>query len=277
MQVVFTDGLGNEMFQYALYLALHHKKPNLKINTGIISRGIIHNGFELCDDFEIERNNLKIVDGGWFGGGLTIFAIRYLKNLCCYLEDVNVFSSAVFSTRKPIINGYWQNEQYFSCISDEVRRAFTFRNVDEFNLSIGKEMASCQSVSLHIRRGDYLKDPQYHVCTEQYYIQAISYMKGHVNNPLFYVFSDDLEWSEQFMERQGVVYKMMRHNRRKDSYKDMFLMTQCCHNILANSSFSWWGAWLGRQEDRIVVSPSVWNRRNKGIHPQLDRWIKINV
>lgn len=276
MQVIFTDGLGNQMFQYAFYLSMlaHGYKP--KLNIGIITRNIVHNGFELCDDFNINRNELQITDGCWFGGGITIFVLRYLKFLC-YTEKIDLFDVKVFQTKKPIVSGYWQNVEYFKNISEEVRRAFTFRNIDEENIRISKEMSQIDSVSLHIRRGDYLKYPQYQICTPSYYQRAIAYIKEKLNNPVFYVFSDDLEWSHDFMDNQGVEYKIINLNRGKDSYKDMYLMSCCHHNIIANSSFSWWGAWLNNYDDKIVICPSTWNLKYEKFHPQLDEWIKINT
>lgn len=275
MQIIFTDGLGNQMFQYALYLAMCKRECKPMLNIGIITRNVVHNGFELCEDFDIDRNKLKVLNGGWLGGGITILILRYLKFLC-YTEILGEYQSAVFQTRKPIINGYWQDIRYFEDIQDEVRRAFTFRNIDEKNFLIGEEMENTNSVSLHIRRGDYLKYPQYQVCTESYYKKAISYIKEKINNPIFYVFSDDLEWSDKFMAEQDVEYNLVSLNRGRDSYKDMYLMTRCHYNIIANSSFSWWGAWLNNNEGKIVVCPLKWNLKNKNSHPQLNEWIKID-
>jgi len=276
MQIVFTDGLGNEMFQYVLYLAMKHHGRNPSINTGIISRNIIHNGFELCNDFEIDRKSLNIVDGGKFGGGLTIFAVRYLKRVCCEIEDITKYNPDIFKTRKPLVYGYWQDMRYFKGIEGEIRESFTFRNIDRRNTEHGKEMHSCQSVSLHIRRGDYLKSTGLHICTPSYYDCAINYVEEHVPNPVFYVFSDDLEWSDNFMRERNVAYKLVDYNRGRDSYKDMYLMTQCHHNIIANSSFSWWGAWLGEQRDKIVVCPNEWIR---GIQkdPCPLNWVRANT
>ena len=275
MQIVFTDGLGNEMFQYALYLAMKQYGRNPSINTSIISRKIVHNGFELCDDFEIDQNCLNIVDGGKVGGGFTILAIRHLWRIFCYREKITTYDPAVFKTRKPLISGYWQDERYFENVQEDVRNAFVFRNIDNRNILLGKEMSACDSVSLHIRRGDYLKFPNLLVCTPSYYNRAIDYIKEHVKNPVFYVFSDDLDWSEQFMKKQSVEFHMVGHNRGKDSYKDMYLMTCCRHNIIANSSFSWWGAWLGKRGGKIVVRPSEWIK-GKSKDPCPANWVKVD-
>ena len=275
MQVVFTDGLGHEMFQYAMYLALKHRGFNPSINIGIISRNIVHNGFEICEDFEIDRNELNIVDGGKFWGGLTVFVTRHLRRCCCETEKNNQYFPGVFKTKKPIVYGYWQDERYFAGVEDEIRRAFTFRNIDRDNLAIGIKMSSINSVSIHIRRGDYLKYPNLQVCSPSYYRRAINYIQEHVESPFFYVFSDDLEWSDRFMKQLGVDYCLVDNNRGKNSYKDMYLMTCCHHNIIANSSFSWWGAWLGNQKGKIVVCPSEWIK-GKYKDPCPPSWIRVN-
>ena len=276
MQIIFTDGLGNQMFQYALYLALRHRGRNSKINTGIITRNIIHNGFELCDVFNIEREKLSFAWTGSFVGGVTIFIYRYLGKLLCYKQNIDEFSDEVFSTRKPFLTGFWQDVRYFNEVQQEVREAFGFRGLDAENLQIAKDMQSCESVSLHIRRGDYLKNANYQVCTPEYYKGAIDRIKGQVDTPLFYIFSDDLQWSEDFVKSLGIRYKLVGLNRGKNSYKDMYLMTQCHHNIIANSSFSWWGAWLGNQPAKIVVCPNIWLHGHK-MDPCPEVWTRIII
>ena len=123
-------------------------------------------------------------------------------------------------------------------------------------------MQSCNSVSIHIRRGDYLNIPNYCVCDEGYYRHAIKHICENVDKPVFYVFSNEPDWCESFMQQFGVVFKIINWNQRGDSYQDMYLMTQCKHNIIANSTFSWWGAWLNSQSDKIVVTPRAWFKNN---------------
>ncbi len=275
MQIVFTDGLGNQMFQYALFLAMKSRGHNPKINTGIINRNIVHNGFELCDVFNINKDDLHFTMQGHFAGGITIFINRYLK-LLYYQQNVEMYSDGVFHTHRPFIFGYWQDIRYFEQIQDEIHDAFSFRNIDKTNIKISNELERCNSISLHIRRGDYLKYTQYQICTPLYYKHAIDYIKEKIADPIFYVFSDDLDWSEQFMREMNVSYKIISQNRGRDSYKDMYLMTCCHHNIIANSSFSWWGAWLGKHPRKIVICPNEWVK-GYNISPCLDNWVKIQT
>lgn len=275
MQIVFTDGLGNQMFQYALYLEMCYRGRKPKINIGIITRNIVHNGFELCNDFEIDKKSLPLSMIGKFAGAFTIIVDRYFKAFS-YHQDIDNFSDEVFNTRKPFVYGYWQDCRYFRNVENVVRKSFTFRNIDKVNFRISEEMKQCNSVSLHIRRGDYLKYAQYQVCTPEYYEKAINIIKEQVEKPIFYIFSDDLIWSEEFLRNKGVKYVLVSNNRGKDSYKDMYLMSQCRHNIIANSSFSWWGAWLNEFETKIVLCPKMWLSNHK-INPCPDNWIKISL
>ena len=262
--VIVTDGLGNQMFQYALYLAMRAKGRRPLLSTSIISRCMMHNGFELCHDFGIDRTTLPIIDGGRMMGRVIRRITRQMKGMC-YIEDETTFSEAVFTTRKLLVYGFWQNIRYFQDIESEVLQAFSFHHIDKYNRQLAHDMSTSDSVSIHIRRGDYLKYPEYAVCTPKYYQCAIASIQQRIATPKFNSFSDDWEWSERFMSQQGVVYKVIAHNRGADSYKDMFLMTQCRHNILANSSFSWWGAWLGEQQGRIVICPATWNLKSEKI------------
>ncbi len=274
MQIIFTDGLGNEMFQYALFLAMRKRGRHPSINIRMISVHKSHYGFELCDDFHIDRDSLPVVPDGRIIGKLTPRVLKRRLRLLVYIEDVEVFNPKVFRTRKPFVQGYWQDERYFSDVRDEVRQAFRFRGIDERNLALGQEMEKRESVSIHIRRGDYLKYPVFQVCDPPYFKRAIEYIIRKVEDPFFYVFSDDLEWSADFMKDTGVDYQIVDHNRGRDSYKDMYLMTKCHHNILSNSSFSWWGAWLGDYRDKIVVRPIEWMKGYKK-DPCPAEWIRV--
>ena len=197
-----------------------------------------------------------------------------------YKENETRFCDDVFSTHKPYIDGCWINERYFEHINAEVRSSFVFKNIDSLNLSIADQIQACNSVSLHIRRGDYLNNSIYNVCDEDYYRKAVAYILREVEKPKYFIFSDDTTWCKVFMNRMSGIgehpidYTIINHNKGKDSYKDMYLMTQCNHNIIANSTFSWWGAWLGTQNDKIVVCPNRWIN-GREFNPCIEEWYHI--
>lgn len=175
-------------------------------------------------------------------------------------------------------DGYWQYEEYFKDAREEILGVYQFPEfTDEHNEKLAEKLISCTSVACHVRRGDYLKHPVMCVCTEEYYVHAIEKMNNMVSPDLYCVFSDDPEWCKEnlvhlFSEIE-VVY--VNWNKGENSFRDMQLMTLCKHNIIANSSFSWWGAWLNQNEDKIVLTPEKWLNKNLLKDPICDNWIRI--
>lgn len=175
-------------------------------------------------------------------------------------------------------DGYWQYEEYFKDIRTEIIEKFQFpKFVDENNSGLAKKLLACNSVACHIRRGDYLKNPMMCVCTLEYYIRAIEKMHNLIEPDLYCVFSDDPEWCKKNLSAQfdGKNVVFVNWNKDMESYRDMQLMSLCKHNIIANSSFSWWGAWLNQNENKIVMSPEKWLNKSLAKEPICDSWIKI--
>lgn len=179
------------------------------------------------------------------------------------------------------LSGYWQTEKYFSEIRDILKSEFTLKEpLDEQNLKLLSEIRNRNSVSLHIRRGDYVSDPatnKYHgTCSLRYYQNAIDIFSQNVDRPYFFIFSDDMEWVESNFPI-GYDHEFVSHNGEVKDYIDMILMMNCRHHILANSSFSWWGAWLGEYEETLTIAPKRWYQdpgvQNKDLLPQ--SWHKI--
>ena len=180
------------------------------------------------------------------------------------------------------IAGFWQSEYYFKSIEPLLRQEFTFRRpLDKINTETANRINSTNSVSLHIRRGDYVKtskrSPAHTLCPMEYYQKAIEYIGQHIVNPVYFVFSDDPEWAKANL---NIIYpsEIVTDNIGNQSYVDMQLMSLCRHNIIANSSFSWWGAWLNSNSDKIVVAPKQWfadesmNAQTNDLIPQA--WIR---
>ena len=134
-------------------------------------------------------------------------------------------------------------------------------------------------VFVHVRRGDYVTNAkaskQHGICDIDYYRQAIFYMQKRIRDPHFYVFSDDMDWVKQELGPLLQPATYVEGNRARDSWQDMFLMSHCRHAIIANSSFSWWGAWLNTATDRVVIAPRQWfaQKAADGLLP--DRWIRF--
>ena len=158
--------------------------------------------------------------------------------------------------RKGFVNGYWQSEKYFESIEDIIRNVFTFPEASEQNKAIAREMAASTSVSIHVRRGDYLRYFPNNVLDEAYYGPAMAYFTERFKDVHFFIFSNDISWCREHLSAERISF--VDWNTGKDSPYDMWLMTQCKHNIIANSSFSWWGAWLNNNPEKIVIAPGRW-------------------
>jgi hypothetical protein len=177
------------------------------------------------------------------------------------LEKDYAFNSLIFDMDDVYLEGYWQSEKYFGNIECQIRNLYIFPEItDKSNLDLADKIKSCNSVSLHIRRGDYLSEknaPMHgNICTKVYYDNAIKYISKNIDNPKFFIFTDDTEWARQ--QYKGEEYTIVDQNHADNSFRDMQLMSLCKHNIIANSSFSWWGAWLNPNQEKMVIAPPKW-------------------
>jgi len=160
------------------------------------------------------------------------------------------------------LSGYWQSEKYFKDIEDIIRKEFTvITPPDPENIKIANEIRETEGVCIHVRRGDYISDPKANqnigVCSLDYYYRSIDYIMSRVEKPHFYIFSDDPDWTQQHIAIDAPTTYI--HNNPSDkNYEDLRLMTYCKHFIIANSSFSWWGAWLSANQQKLVVAPAQW-------------------
>jgi len=277
MRVIFSGGLGNQLFQYALYLALKEKGVKVKRELSLYSYVKMHNGFEIDKIFNVEDKNNSRKTVSKINSAFLRIIIK-TNPLGLLLKDTNNFVAlnSIINSNYKWIYGYWQSEKYFSDCEGSIRQNFTFVNIDAENKKIAKTISNSNSVSLHIRRGDYVNNDIYdHICDERYYKKAIAYILDKIEMPIFYVFSNDIEWAKKFLEQFPIQKVFMTINQAQKNYQDMYLMSCCKHNIIANSSFSWWGAWLNNNKSKIVIAPSIWmnNTETPDIIPET--WIKL--
>ena len=291
MKIVnILGGLGNQMFEYAMYLALidAHPEEEIKVCTRSFYGYGLHNGFELKRIFGVEFYEASLWELSKlaypFLNYKTWQVMRHIlparKTMTRGALNIPFDYSEVERKSSTYYDGYWQNENNFKQIRDNILKVFSFPPfTDKLNKELGIQLIGCNSLSCHIRRGDYLNDPAWGVCTTKYYREAIKRAIYENNIDLICVFSDDISWCrdnlDSFFPNVDKVY--VDWNKGEDSYKDMQLMTLCHHNIIANSSFSWWGAWLGQQKDKVVYAPSIWMRGNVLNDPISDNWIRIGL
>lgn len=284
--VEIAGGLGNQMFQYAYFKKLqqlgHHCKLYFDNNQSI------HNGYELDRVFgiqapfasESEVNKLLDKDQSSLS---KIKRKLYGYNPCLYWEHDKgyQYKPELLALQKgTFLQGCWLSEKYFSDIESEIRDAFIFQDLDAENLKIFEQIRREENpVSVHIRLGDYLKSAIHkNIDYEIYLREAISILKQKIVSPHFYVFSDDVEEAQNIfgdMTPDGVTY--ISWNKGKRSFHDMHLMSCCRHNIITNSTFSWWGGWLNNYKEKIVISPKDWFTINEWSNNSIipDSWIAI--
>ena len=162
-------------------------------------------------------------------------------------------------------DGYWQNLEYFEKYEDIIRKEFTLKNkLNDGNEKYLKKIVSSNSISIHIRRGLYISDQDllnlYPRCSLTYYCNAISYIGEIIKHPGFFVFSNEIEWAKRNLK---INYPMIFIDNEGPDFEHLFLMSQCKHNIIANSTFSWWGAWLNNNPSKIIIVPEKWVNDSK--------------
>jgi hypothetical protein len=232
--------LGNQMFQYAVLKAVQHRR-------GYEVRIPRPDGLALTRLFNIPERALADDDAG--------------RLVNTYEQPQFSYTSAVFDVPDNTnFYGYFQSERYFEHCIPEIRESLTFKSsviaeADSLSSSLfGRSWLKATPVSLHVRRGDYLNRPEWHpVCDRSYYDEALDSLQDRFGRLRVAVFSDDLDWCRETF--RGRRYRFSESN---DAGIDMCLMSRCEHHVIANSSFSWWAAWLNPSPDKVVITPNRW-------------------
>lgn len=284
-------GLGNQLFEYVLgrRIALANKSE-LKLDLSAYDEDSLR-GYRL-DSFNIDADIASPAEiarvTGFDRRGVSGRLWRLCQSLKPYHKRSIIaerwyhFDPDVLRVSGDVyIDGYWQSEKYFEDIKPVLKEELTFKNApDAVNQALISRIANTSSVCLHVRRGDYVTDPsvreRFGVCTPDYYYSGIDILKSRLDNPELFVFSDDPDWVKANL-RTDCPTTYVTHNGPEKDCEDLLLMSQCKHHIIANSSFSWWGAWLCSNPDQIVVAPKNWcldpSRDAKDVVP--DGWLRI--
>ncbi len=272
-------GLAGQMMQYAFACFLELKRrEEVKIDISFFGGQARNNSFR---KFELINWNTKFCIASEEDYNY-IFSKVKLKDKINYrlfkkeVENRNYFREKlpfrfdpdVLNTDYSIFDGYWVNHDYIDQVKGRLLKDFTPRYpISDKNKEVLHMMESSNSVSIHFRRGDYV-DSIHDVLKKDYYTEAIDHIKQTVENPRFFVFSDDLEFVKHTYEFPGEAL-FIDHNKLDESYWDIFLMSKCRHNVIANSGFSYWGAWLNQHKNAIVVAPSNWMETENSISDNL--------
>lgn len=263
-----TGGLGNQMFQYAMYKELKYLNKEVCMDDFTKYDGTETHSMCLTTAFPISYKKgtkddyIRLMDAS-MNPFIRVKRKVFGRKWKYYQEEDAIrFDSKAFDYDDAYFIGYYQSEKYFSHVNNELRKEFRVPEslINDEVKDCLERIRNSNSVSLHIRRGDYTSEkfaPIYgNICTDEYYKAAIKHIEEHVDNPFFYVFTNDAEWVQKNFKLENS--EIVTCSNADTSYLDMMLMGECKHNIIANSSFSWWGAWLNNNEDKIVISPSKW-------------------
>ena len=310
--VKFSGGLGNQMYQYAIYSLLKKKYPQTEIKADISFYNLLceHNGFEIDKVFitneKIEYASKKEITkfcSKYIPGKLASKMPQRIKTLIAYnLQyklsrikgwlnkekalsvvnglEINVYNPLIYCLNVKehdfYLDGLWQNVQYFADDVPYIKSIFQYKNdYGEYEEEVSRQIQNCNSVSLHIRRGDFC-GTVLDICDISYYKRAMNEMKKKLNDITWFVFSDDISFARSIIDDNNVVF--VKGNKQK-AYYDLMLMSECKHNILSNSTFSFWASFLNNNDEKIVIAPRFCVKNEIGNYEFSlpDNYIQIEV
>ncbi len=266
-------GLGNQMFQYACGRALSLRtRQAFKISTDQFKQYKQHNGFEINRVFNLNAQEVTSGELKELLGFRSDPKIRRMlgHSLMSWIRCKNWYGESSFNYSSNLnkiigpayLQGYWQSERYFIDVSNVIRKDFTFANIFQpCDIAIINKMKAGPCASLHVRRGDYLKGKSkniYATCDNSYYVSAVKVLRKKNPDINLFVFSDDPEWVIKYLKPSLGNVEIVSHNSGERSSVDMQLMSMADHHVIANSSFSWWGAWLNPSISKTVIAPKIW-------------------
>lgn len=283
--VQIIGGLGNQMFQYAYAKVLEQKGHEVKIDISAFDMYKLHGGYQL-DRYNISLQASLVEENERYYSTMLLSKILQklkISNSKLIKEKSLLFDNNLLDVKdENYIIGYFQCEKYFKNIRNILLKEFIIKQepsnyTKEIKQKIKKSQNSC---SLHIRRGDFLneKNSNIHgVCTLEYYENAIKYLEKEEKAINYFIFSDDIEWVKDNLKLENATY--IESEEKRIPHEDIYLMSLCMHNIIANSSFSWWGAWLNENINKIVIGPKTWfidkNINNQSNDILCENWIRI--
>ena len=264
--VKILGGLGNQMFQYAYAKALEMKGFDVRLDLSGFKKYHLHGGYQL-DKYQINIQNAKT----------SVILFSKINRLRMIKEKNLMFDLKLLSLKgNEYVKGYFQTEKYFSEIREVLLQEFTInRSIATSTENYTKQITNAKvSCSIHIRRGDYVSNKKsnniHGTCSLEYYKKAITLIEDKYKNVTFFIFSDDISWTKENLILKNAVYI----NHKCLPHEDIYLMSLCCHNITANSSFSWWGAWLNNNTHKTIIAPKKWFIDKKS-EITCENWIKL--
>lgn len=298
--VKIKGGLGNQMFQYAMArrFQISYGIDRIGLDLTVIGKdrlrdfGLQH--FALFDTVEVveDKNNRAKLQEDLARRLVSYFIAGRQEGTAGKREDFLAAFFALFGViqrdhslvkdkallrlhKNIYMNGWFQEAEMLQPIRDILLEEFQWKPADISGASVCRQILSTNAVCVHIRRGDYVNNPIFDVCGDSYYYKAMEYMRGILSNPVFYIFSDAVDELESMMRFPcPVVYVKGGHQ----DYEDLYLMKNCRHFIMSNSTYSWWAQFLGQEEDKVVVAPKKWClTEDMSIGVYMKDWVLMDV
>lgn len=285
--VRIKGGLGNQLFQYAVGYAMHRElnQPlqfNPAFNKTMTARKLGFLDLHVDDRQIVDTKDLPwqigFMHNRYVNKGMRILKLskHHFQDYVYFLEPQGRYYPEFFDIQSLNIylDGYYQTEKYFVKYRADLLRQFRQNYVlDEEYMTVLERVLGCNSVAVHIRRGDFRNNRHHFVLPTEYYLNSIKYIRKHIKEPEFFFFSDDMPWvRENFGEQKNFHYIAL--NTQHSEIDEMMLMKNCHHIIAANSTFSWWAAWLNEHDDVIKIVPNK-HYGNSELIP--DNWIKMEM
>ncbi len=290
--IQLAGGLGNQLQQYALYQKFLSRGCEARLDlswfeqfgkSNINDKGTVTRrqceldlfaqlSYESCT----EEEKTALIGTPGFTGKLRR---KLFPQTVHWYKEFQMYDPELLNYRNMYLSGYFACEKYYADILPELRHLIQFPEIkDEQMKTANQEMLQkikeCNAVSVHIRRGDYLQPGNAamfgNICTEEYYESALNYMRENIENPKFFLFSDDTSYVKEHY--QGKEYIIVDINHGNDSFYDMYLMSQCRGNICANSTFSFWGARLNKRAEKIIIRPTRQKSSQAFNEQQMKEW-----
>ena len=305
IHVYIRGRLGNQLFQYAFVRMLQHYNPEQQAiyhfdevySAGTKEQDFINalQGFKTIGVNESsEYPHLTILQRI----ALKLYFLRYphkatidkrtnyqmkwikvMNFLGLFYLDHGYYSFKKKLKGDIIVSGNFESERYFKDIKEDILKEITPKKpISDSNINLLKKIHACNSISLSIRRGDFVDDPNVNnlhgVCTKAYYKRAVDYIQEHVQDPVLFIFSNDIEWVKQNIDFPIETYY---ENGSTPSWETLELMSNCKHFIISNSTFNWWAQYKGNYKDKIVIAPERWFNNPLVPDIYMDSWIKLSV
>lgn len=303
-----SGGLGNQMFQYALYRKLKSLGKEVKFDDINEYRDDNAKPIMLAV-FGIEIPRATWDEINVFTDGSMDFTKRLRRRIfgrrAIEYREEGFYDPRVLSFDSMYLRGGFQSEKYFEDMKEEIRSIYRFPALETMHLpdklyqvtmDCLTQIQNTNAVSIHIRRSDSRQNEELYegICTEKYYDGAVRYLLNKYPDAVFYIFSNEPKWvknwvdslienqiTEDMTSREIEVvagkFVMIEANTEYTAYLDMYLMSKCRHNILCNSSFSWWGSWLNENKNKIVVAPDRWMNHTDSMDVYTDDMVLVNA